>query len=68
MKNDQNRIIKDFQQSYEKGYRCVYYETDEKDKQFTVYLKNFSTENTKVLKCSQEEGAQLKNYINEISQ
>ncbi len=70
MSNDKNiktPAIKDFQDSYNEGFRCIFYETNEKDHQFTVYLKNFNTENIKILKCSEGEGAQLKSYIDELS-
>ncbi|WP_034328709.1 hypothetical protein [Alkaliphilus transvaalensis] len=65
--NNQVPVIKDFQESYEKGFRCVFYETDERDQQFTVYLKNFTTENIKILKCNEDEGKKLKNYIDQLS-
>ncbi len=64
---NQPPIIQDFQSSYEKGYRCIFFETDERDHLFTVYLKNFDTENIKILKCKEEEGEALKNYIQELN-
>ncbi len=60
-------IINDFQSSYEEGYRCIFYETDERDQLFTVYLKNFDTENVKILKCKEKEGEELINYINKLN-
>lgn len=63
---DQSPILEDFQNSYEKGYRCVFYETDERDHLFTVYLKNFDTENIKILKCKEQESDALRNYIDQL--
>ena len=60
-------IIDDFQQLYEDGYRCINYEANANDDQFTVYLKNFEQEKTMVLKCCPKEGMILKNYIDRIS-
>ncbi|MBU5678227.1 hypothetical protein KQI88_17600 [Alkaliphilus sp. MSJ-5] len=60
-------IIDNFRMLYDEGYRCINYEIDKKDDQFTVYLKNFEKENTKTLKCNPKDGMVLKNYIDRMS-
>lgn len=60
-------IIDNFRKLYDKGYRCINYEIDQKDDQFTVYLKNFEKEDTKTLKCNPKDGMLLKNYIDRLS-
>ncbi len=60
-------IIDDFKNLYYDGYRCINYEIDDKDDKFTVYLKNFEKESTKILKCNPKDGMVLKNYIDRMS-
>lgn len=60
-------IIDNFRELHDNGYRCINYEIDQKDDQFTVYLKNFEKEDIKTLKCNHEDGMILKNYIDRIS-
>ncbi|SDL30573.1 hypothetical protein SAMN05660472_02983 [Natronincola ferrireducens] len=60
-------IIKNFKALYDEGYRCILYEVDKQDNLFTVHLKNFQNENTKLFKCNSEEGAVLQNYIDRLS-
>ena len=56
-----------FKELYDDGYRCINYEIDEKEHFFTVYLKNFESEKTETLKCNAEEGAILREYIDNLS-
>ncbi|WP_157047117.1 hypothetical protein [Alkaliphilus metalliredigens] len=60
-------IAEDFQQLYEQGYRCIYYELHEKDQFFIAHLKNFENEDIRELKCSIEDGTNLKNYIDNLN-
>ncbi len=60
-------IIKDFKSLYDEGYRCILYEVDERDNQFTVHLKNFEREEVKIFKCNPADGAILQNYIDRLS-
>ena len=60
-------IIKSFKEVHDEGYRCILYEIDEEDNQFTVHLKNFEEEKTRTLKCDPEEGLVLKSYIDRLS-
>ncbi|SCZ08304.1 hypothetical protein [Alkaliphilus peptidifermentans] len=60
-------IIKDFEESYKQGYRCVYYETDEANNYFNVYLKNFETEKVKTIQSTIEDGEVFKQYIRSIT-
>lgn len=57
-----------FKELYDDGYRCINYEIDEKERSFTVYLKNFESEKIETLKCNAEEGAILKKHVDRISQ
>jgi len=59
--------LRDFQELYKGGYRCVYFEVDEEINSFTAYLKNFDTEKIKVLQCTTEEGNSLMKYINKLN-
>lgn len=68
MINDENiAALRDFQDLYKLGYRCVYFERDENKDSFTAYLKNFETEKVRVLQCSTEEGDFLMKYINKLN-
>lgn len=60
-------IIQNFKDLYDDGYRCILYEVDEVDNLFTVHLKNFQSEGTKVFKCSADDGVILQSYINRLS-
>ncbi len=61
-------IINKFRHLYDDGYRCINYEINKENHLFTVYLKNFESENIQTLKCNTEEGIVLKNYIDKLSQ
>ncbi len=60
-------VIQNFKGLYDEGYRCILYEVDEKDNQFTVRLKNFQNEETMVFKCNPMDGVILQNYIDRLS-
>ncbi|MDI9476360.1 MAG: hypothetical protein ACOX0L_08735 [Natronincolaceae bacterium] len=69
MNEEPNLIITDkFKHLYDDGYRCINYEINKEDHLFTVYLKNFETEEIQTLKCDTEEGIILKNYIDRLLQ
>lgn len=58
-----NKVIDQFKNLYADGFRCIKYEFGENDSSFTLYLKDFHRESSKVLKYNTEEGAVLKKYI-----
>ncbi|SET75592.1 hypothetical protein SAMN05660297_03400 [Natronincola peptidivorans] len=60
-------VIKNFKNLYDEGYRCILYEVDKRDNLFTVHLKNFQNEDTRMFKCNPDEGAVLQNYIDRLS-
>lgn len=62
-----HKVIDNFRSLYADGFRCIKYEIDERDNLFTVYLKDFDKEDSKVLKFNAEEGTILKNYIDRLS-
>lgn len=66
MREYYNNSIENFKELYENGYRCIFYEIDEKDHFFTVYLKNFENEDIKTIKTGEEEGEELKEYIDKM--
>jgi len=50
---------------YEDGYRCIYY--DGADSNRTIYLKNFDSEDSKVLEVNDEkEFSQFQSYIDDL--
>ena len=50
---------------YEDGYRCIYY--DKLENNHTIYLKNFDSENSKVVELIDEnEFSQFQDYINDL--
>lgn len=50
---------------YEDGYRCIYH--DCVDNSYTIYLKNFDSENSEVVELSDsEEFTQFQNYMNDL--
>ncbi|MDR5659237.1 hypothetical protein RH915_07015 [Serpentinicella sp. ANB-PHB4] len=65
--NFNSEPIKNFKAYYDTGYRCILYEVDQQDNLFTVYLKNFNTEDTRVLKYTPDDGYVLKNYIDRLT-
>ena len=60
-------VIKNFKEYYDQGYRSILYEVDEDDNMFTVHLKNFNNERTKLIKCEADDGQILKNYIDRLT-
>lgn len=64
---NKNPLISDMKELLDKGFRCIYYEVDDKDNMFTVYLKNFDSEKVKVIKCNPSEEVELKEFIDYLS-
>lgn len=65
--NKKSPLINDVKELLDNGYHCIYYEIDESDNMFTVYLKNFNSEKVKVLKCNRSEEVELKEYIDYLT-
>lgn len=65
--NFDSPVIKNFKEYYDQGYRCILYEVDDNDNMFTVHLKNFNNEQTKLIKCEADDGQVLKNYIDRLT-
>lgn len=50
---------------YEDGYRCIYH--DNNDSNYTIYLKNFDTENSEVLEFDNDDDfSQFKDYVDNL--
>lgn len=65
--NYESPIIKDMKEFIDNGYRCIYYEIEDTDNMFTVYLKNFSTEKVKVLKCEKSYEGEIRLFIDQLT-
>lgn len=63
-----NNIMSNFNKLkdlYEDGYRCIYH--DCVDENYTIYLKNFDSENSEVIELKDtEEFNQFQNYMNDL--
>lgn len=58
-----SKSIEELKNLYADGFRCIKYESHEEDKLFTVYLKNFEKESSRVVRYGPDEGPIIKNYI-----